>query len=468
MNNEVYLYVPSMPELSGILSRFFHVTDSVTSTDIIITEEKLDFFNNKFIIFISDDKSFTDDNTLVLSPAMPTEILAEAIKTSVRTVNILRSGCGLRNVYKVLDGGDPRVEYFVNKLENILNAAPESILEVDASGAILFHNTKFSHIYDPNSPVIDANIFDIFDEETSAYLKRYMSWELADRNSEFIGRLVKKSGESINIAGHITALQDDNYHFEIIFDDITSKIAKIQKVKKIEEQSIVAGFSRHLSHNVMNALTAAGGFIRQVKAKTDKNDMHTQNLWRIIDEKLLLIEEIVAGYNDYTHATSLMTSDSVELFGFFKDLTMEIAEKRIDRNFSAYLYKFINFYNLTYDFDGGAPFTNRANKMFLKLAVCYIMKDCIRYFGNDSLQCHVSIESGNGDFSVNINMDGVEIPEHIVETMFKPWEHQMLNQSFDYWGIVIALTIMEKHNGKMEILRTDGGLCFKLNFFAPY
>lgn len=468
MKDEVYLSIPNMPELRDILSRSFHIIDSITSTDIIITEEHLDFFNNKFIIFISDDNSYIDDNTLILSPSMPAAVLAEAIKAAVRTINILRGSSGLRNVYKVLDGGDPRVEYFVNKLENILNAAPESILEVDATGAILFHNTKFSHVYDPSSPVIDGNIFEIFDMETSDYLKRYMSWDLADRNSEFIGKLVKKNGASINIAGHITALQDDNYHFEIIFDDITSKIAKIQKVRKIEEQSIVAGFSRHLSHNVMNALTAAGGFIRQVKTKTDKNDLHTQNLWRIIDEKLLLIEEIVAGYNDYTHAASLMTNDSVELFGFFKDLTVEIAEKRIDRNFSAYLYKFINFYNLTYDFGDGTTFTNRANKMFLKLAVCYILKDCIRYFGNDSLGCHVSIVSGSGEFSFNIYMEGVEIPEHIVETMFKPWNHQMLNQSFDYWGIVIALTIMEKHNGKVEIIRTDKGVCFKLIFSSPY
>lgn len=462
MNDKVYLNLPNLPELKDILLSFFHTTDSVTAADIIVSEDRYDFFSNKFIILISTERS-EDINTLTLSPRLPLLVLAEAVKAAVAAACIIRRSEERSSVYKILDGKDPRVEYFINKLENILNAAPESIIEVDAAGTIIFHNTKFSKVYDPETPLIEGNIFDMFDEETSAYLKRYMSWELTDRNSEFIGKLVKKNGLSINIAGHITPIADDNYHFEIIFDDITSKIAKIQKVKKIEEQSIVAGFSRHLSHNVMNALTAAGGFIRQIKAKT-QSDLHTQNLWRIIDEKLSLIEEIVAGYNDYTHAASLMTNDRVELYAFFKELVVEIAEKRIDRNFSAYLYKFTDFYRLTYDFSGGSPFPERANKMFLKLAVCYILKDCIRYFGNDALDCHVSMESGKNGFALLIDIAGVDIQDHIVDTMFRPWDHQMLSQSFDYWGIVIAGTIMEKHNGRVEISKSSAKLRFTMRF----
>lgn len=459
MNDKVYLNLPNLPELRRVLTPLFPIVYAITSADVIITEEAHDFLTDKLVIQISSNPS-ESGKTLQLSSKLPIDTLVEVIKSSILTAHILKNNNNPLNIYSVQT---PRVEYFINKLENILNAAPESILEIDATGAILFHNVKFSQIYDPEQPVIDDNIFDIFDRETSEYLKQYMSWESMERNSEFIGKLVKKNGTTINIAGHITALQDDNYHFEIIFDDITSKIAKIQKIKKIEEQSIVAGFSRHLSHNVMNALTAAGGFIRQIKAKTE-SDLHTQNLWRIIDEKLSLIEEVVTGYNDYTHSTTLMTNDSLELFGFFKTLIVEIAEKRIDRNFSAYLYKFKDFYTLTYDFSNGAPFGCRANKMFLKLAVCYILKDCIRYFGNDKLNCNVFITQIDNGFSVIINILGVDVPDNIVDSMFRPWDHQIFSQSFDYWGIVIAGTIMEKHNGKFKISKTANGLRFALEF----
>lgn len=459
MNDRVYLNLPNLPELRRMLTPLFPIVYSVTSADIVVTEDAHDCLNDKFVIQISAHP-LEDSKSLKLSPSLPTATLAEVVKSSIFTAHLLKNNNSSLSLYNVQP---PRVEYFINKLENMLNAAPESILEIDATGAILFHNVKFSHIYNPEQPVIDENIFDIFDEETSKYLKSYMSWDLTDRNSEFIGKLVKKNGTTINIAGHITALQDDNYHFEIIFDDVTSKIAKIQKIKKIEEQSIVAGFSRHLSHNVMNALTAAGGFIRQIKAKTE-SDLHTQNLWRIIDEKLLLIEEVVAGYNDYTHSASLMANDRVELFAFFKTLITEIAEKRIDRNFSAYLYKFTDFYTLTYDFTNGASFECRANKMFLKLAVCYILKDCIRYFGNDRLNCSVAVTNVEKEFSVIINILGVDVPDNIVNTMFRPWDHQMFSQSFDYWGIVIAGTIMEKHNGRFKISKTDGALRFVLEF----
>ena len=88
----------------------------------------------------------------------------------------------------------------------------------------------------------------------------------------------------------------------------------------------------------MNALTAAGGFIRQIKAKTE-SDAHIHNLWKIVDNKLLLIEEIISGYNDYTHAISFKLTENVDINEFMSQLVISLAEKNVDRNFTVYLYK---------------------------------------------------------------------------------------------------------------------------------
>ena len=466
MKDRIYLDLPTMPKLKKELSKIFDICSLADDADVVIAERSDNYIHNSLLICISSDNAEKVEDVVYLSDKLRITQLIQSIKISISTYSVLKYKDRTSNrATGNTSEHDATVEYFISRLENILNSAPESIIEVDVTGAILFHNVKFSQIYDPDCSIIEGNIFDIFDAETSAELKKYMSWELTDKNTEFIGKLVKKNGLIINIIGHITALAGDNYHFEIIFDDITSKIAKLQKMKKIEEQSIVAGFARHLSHNVMNALTAAGGFIRQIKAKTE-NNLHTQNVWRIIDEKLSLIEEVVAAYNDFTHATSLITNEKVELYNFFKTLMTDIKEKRLDRNFSAYLYKFTDFYNMECDFSKGKVFESRANKMFLKLAVCYILKDCIRYFGGNILDCSIKLENINDEFLVIISIKNVDVSDNILSTMFRPWDHQMLTQSFDYWGIVIAGTIMEKHNGKAEINKQDNDLNFILKFFT--
>ena len=237
-------------------------------------------------------------------------------------------------------------------------------------------------------------------------------------------------------------------------------------MRKIEEQSIVAGFSRHLSHNVMNALTAAGGFIRQIKLKTE-SDAHIQNLWKIVDNKLSLIEEIIAGYNDYTHAISFKITENVDLYEFLSELIVSLSEKNIDRNFTAYLHKFVDSYNAEYDITHGRSFHILANKMFLKLAVCYILKDNIRYFSSClPLKYRFELKANTEVLTLIIDLYGVEAPDYIIDSMFSPWKHTMLSQSFDYWGIVIAGTIVERHHGKSKVERIENGLRFSFEFKA--
>ena len=106
--------------------------------------------------------------------------------------------------------------------------------------------------------------------------------------------------------------------------------------------------------------------------------------------------------------------------------------------------------------------------MFLKLAVCYILKDNIRYFSNcQSLHFKITLSTTSDFFTINIDLEGVEAPDYIIESMFSPWKHTMLSQSFDYWGIVIAGTIVERHHGKSKVERIENGLRFTFEFKAP-
>jgi K+-sensing histidine kinase KdpD len=229
------------------------------------------------------------------------------------------------------------------------------------------------------------------------------------------------------------------------------------------ETTIVAGFARHFSHNVLNALLSAGGFLRQIKAQTDKSE-HTYTLWRVVEEKLRFIEELVNGYNDYNHVTSLKMTDDADVATYFHDLVIAISEKTFDKAFSAYLSYQVNNYELSHQLECNSGHVRRANPFFLKLAFCYILKDTIRYLSTDTsfINFRVKTRSQGGRFILELLVENTHIPPEIMDTMFKPWNHQMFAQSFDYWGVVIAQTIITKHGGKMSAENTKADLLYTI------
>ena len=460
---KIFLNLPKLKDLEKLLSETFPLSDSLTGADIIITEGELDFINGKLVISLSDKKR-DSRNTVYISAHLSTEAIYRAIRASVDTYSITSEPVPLTPIYHVLKDSDPKVSYLVKKLESILNAAAESIVEIDYDGSILFHNKKFAEIYEAADSIIEGNIYSIFDTEAADAIRKAIASVTSEEPVDFSGHMKKRSGVMMSVEGHISALQGDASLYEIIFEDVTDKLRREQEAKKVEERAIIAGFSRHLSHNVMNALTAAGGFIRKVRAQTE-NSLHMQNLWHIINDKLMLIEEIVAGYNDYTHAISLRKTEKIDMAAFFEELVTAISLKQVDRNFTAYLYKFTDNYTLSCDFSKAIPFETEGSRMFLKLALCYILKDNIRYFsGNLPLEYEIKAETRDNNFILSILVKNVEVPEQIIETMLKPWDHQMLSQSFDYWGVMIAAAVMENHNGKVSVHGEGSRLRFDMVF----
>ena len=459
----VYVNLPHYEGVAKELNDNFKLC-SKNEAHAIVTEFPDEYSPSCFVIIVKDKNPH--NGSYFIDSSNDINFIKTAVHASLDTF-FMTKVAGKYSQYIEKEGGLQRIGYFMNKMEHILNASPESIVEIDLTGNIFFYNRKFAKVYQDGEFLIEENIFKIFDENTAIEVKRCMGAALQGSDSNFSGKLINKKGESISIAGHVIALSDDSYNFEIIFDDITTKITKILQMRKIEEQSIVAGFSRHLSHNVMNALTAAGGFIRQIKAKTE-SDAHIHNLWKIVDNKLLLIEEIISGYNDYTHAISFKLTENVDINEFMSQLVISLAEKNVDRNFTVYLYKITDRYELEYDLSESRPFHILGNKMFLKLAVCYILKDNIRYFSNcQPLHFKIKLSANNDFFTLFIDLEGVEAPDYIIESMFSPWKHTMLSQSFDYSGIVIAGPIVERHHGKSKVERIENGLRFTFEFKAP-
>ncbi len=223
-------------------------------------------------------------------------------------------------------------------------------------------------------------------------------------------------------------------------------------------------FSRHLSHNILNALTVAAGFFRKIRQETQLNDSQGHK-WNIIEQKFKLIEEIVTGYNDYTNAISMQMEEVMELTGFISHLAKELKSKTFSKNFSAFLYNFLEQYNLEIDLRSDKQYTIDGSPVFLKMALCYIIKDSIRYFDEFiPLSFNLVTEDFNNKLRVSLVVMDVDVPSAILDTMLQPWNHQVLSQSFDYWGIVIANVIIEKTRRQNELVKQPEGLAYIIEF----
>ncbi len=458
----LFIDTPSKPDISSSIALKYKVSNNLIDANIVISENEIKLPADILYINISNKRQA--DNIPFIDMSLPIETIMLLIEgmsiTYMNTMKICRivANPQLKNSDALLLADK------LNRYENIINNIGFSVLYISKTGDILYSNKHFNDLRRDGEEGLIKNFFDMLDQKLITTLRSFIENSADMKLRDFVGSILLDNDVTLMIEGKIVSFKEDKGHYEIVFDSMIDRVKSSENIRKLEEQNLVSGFSRHISHNIMNALTAAGGFIRQVKSRTD-SDPYMSNMWKIIESKLQLIEEVVLSYSDYTHSLSFKLNNEVNLSTFYKELVTMIAEKHIDQDFSAQLYRFTDMYDMAYDFTASDNYMILGNVQFLKLSLCYIIKDNIRFFLDDiPLSFHVKSSVINNRFSLTILVEGVEIADQVLSTILEPWDHSIHMQSFDYWGIVIAKQVIERHMGQLEICKTDKGIEILLLF----
>jgi PAS domain S-box-containing protein len=466
-------------ELDKLLDECFSFTNNINDADVIITDNADMIKEARLNIIITSD---IPENNVSISPDLDPTSMLEAVKLSVKTYSISpridkismlqeqnallsEANKGLVELYNLIDNKNHQIEFLKNKLENIINSAGESIVEIDVNSKVTYANKKFEDTTGYGQQIWSEMSFtELLHPDYRAEYIKTLNVVSREKTSNIQSKLKIANGAYITINAYLTMINNGETHFEIIFEDISKKLLLEQHMKKLEEKAIVAGFSRHLSHNILNALTVAAGFLRKIKQEVCINDS-LEHKWGIVEQKCRLIEEIVTGYNDYTNAISMQPEEEFDMAEYLHTLLSELSDKTFSKNFSAFLYNFLDLYELNVELGFDGKYMCSGSTMFLKMALCYIMKDSIRYF-DEFAPINMKITTCNiGDrMEVMLHVADVEVPDAILDTMLQPWNHQVLSQSFDYWGIVIANVIIEKHGGTMTLRKESDGLSYIIEF----
>ena len=458
----LFIDTPSKPDISSRVALKYKVSNNLIDVNIVISENEIKLPDDMLYINISNKQK--TDNTLFIDISLDIDTILLMIDSMIMSYLSTMEMCRKLANPELNSSDALLLSSKLNKYENIINNICFSVLCINRTGDILYSNRHFNDLRRDGSQGLIKNFFTMVDQRLTATLRAFIESGSFMKMKDFVGSIILNNDITLVIEGKIVSFKDDGDHYEIVFDSMIDKVRSSENIRKLEEQALVSGFSRHISHNIMNALTAAGGFIRQVKSRTD-TDPYMSNMWKIIESKLQLIEEVVLSYSDYTHSLSFKLNNEVNLSSFYKELVTTIADKKIDKDFSAQLYRFADMYDMTYDFTASDNYTIMGNVQFLKLSLCYIIKDNIRFFSDDvPLSFHVRSDIINNRFSLTISVLGVEIADQVLSTILEPWDHSIHIQSFDYWGIVIAKQVIERHMGQLEISRTDNGIEILLLF----
>lgn len=458
----LFIDTPSKPDISSRLALKYKVSNNLIDANIVISENEIKLPDDMLYINISNKRKA--DDILFIDISLPLDTIILLIDGMVMSYSRTMEMCRKLVNSDLNSSSALLLSSKLAKYENLINNISFSVLCINRAGDILYSNKHFNDLRIDGTESLIKNFFDMLDPKLTTTLRSFIESSSFIKTKDFVGNIVLDNDVTLVIEGKVVSFKEDSDHYEIVFDSMIDKVRSSENIRKLEEQALVSGFSRHISHNIMNALTAAGGFIRQVKSRTD-TDPYMSNMWKIIESKLQLIEEVVLSYSDYTHSLSFKLNNEVNLSKFYKELVTTIADKKIDKDFSAQLYRFTDMYDMTYDFTASDNYKIMGNLQFLKLSLCYIIKDNIRFFSDDvPLSFHVTSSVINNRFSLTILVVGVDIADQVLSTILEPWDHSIHIQSFDYWGIVIAKQVIERHLGQLEISKTDNGIEILLLF----
>lgn len=350
--------------------------------------------------------------------------------------------------------------------EEIFDKAGDGIMKLDLDGTIIMANLMAGRILGDETPR-GKRLQDYLSEDHRQKAESLLSSLATGRVTLEEIELELPGHEGVRTANlRAVPLKKNGVveELEVLMTDITERIHQQKVVKKLEERAIIAGLSRHLSHVLLNALTSAGGYLKKLIRKAPSGK-EPSRYYEIIDREMEKMEEVVRGYQDYVDIMKLRPSSLLKInvfLGAFIKLVEQGGDKDIDRILRP-IRPACRFDEITIAPEDA---TVSIDPYFLNIGLAYLIKGIIHYAaGPAGTEVTLAFRSAVSDREVTVSLVtlGTITPPETIAGMYSPWDHQMLHQSFDDWGITISHAVAEKHGGKLEILDRPDGTCYTVH-----
>jgi len=322
-----------------------------------------------------------------------------------------------------------------NNLKSIFDAMNDMVFILDTTGCVLYVNPVVcEQMKYPNDEIIGMNILELHAPQNLDRVADFVNDMLSGKTSFFIGHLMKKDGEQINVETKIAkGSWDDKDALIAVSRDMTD-FMKVQKDKQIAqaESQAKSEFLANISHDLRTPLNGILGYT-QILVKDKYLDKKYQEQIQVIHKSgehlLLLINDILDLSKIDAGKMQLQVADF-----YFNDFLQRIVDicqvlarkKRIRLKFSA---------------SQDCPVCVKGDEKRLRQVLLNLINNAIK-FTNDG---QVSFEVLRVDNLIRfvVKDTGIGIPKDKLEFIFEPF-HQLENQAFQSEGTGLGLAISRR------------------------
>ncbi len=238
------------------------------------------------------------------------------------------------------------------------------------------------------------------------------------------------------------------------FTDVTHRRA-------LEELQILAGIAKYMAHTVRNAIVPIGGYVRLISRECSNE--RTARYFAMVEDALGDLEEAVDEYTDFIRVKGEGVCESLDLVEVILQLP-ELLESEEANKIGLSKYK--GCMPLDFQLSPGTFLTLGNRELFIK-GLLYFVKGGLqvcREFRTPGGRFLIHSHVEDGTLVLMGRLEGIEVPESILLTMFQPWAHATQEPAFHHWSVAIFNEVVRKHGGRLMVRREGGSTLFHASF----
>jgi PAS domain S-box-containing protein len=338
--------------------------------------------------------------------------------------------------------------------EQLFDNAADGLVKTDAAGRILLANHQAQVLCGASLDELrERNVASLLPPvERAAFLRGLLA--VATRHEPSFRcetELRPPTGQRVTAEFRVTPLMlgGADPTLEIHIENVTQRRREEDLLRKLEERAIVAGMSRHLSHVLLNSLTSAGGFVAAIARETGLSPRGSDAVGIVLQE-IRRMEEVVRGYQDYVETTKAHPAEAGDLRELLRAAIAAAPAPAGDEP------------ALTVGELPGEPAPVVADRRIFLLGMGYLFRGIRRaHRGAAAPGLELRARREGDELALEILVPGARVAGEIIETMERPWRHQVLHQTFDSWDLAIAKTMFERHGGQFSVAAQAAGVAYR-------
>jgi two-component system phosphate regulon sensor histidine kinase PhoR len=286
----------------------------------------------------------------------------------------------------------------------LLQTLPHGVEEIDSNGVIVFANEARHRMLglDPDE-LVGRSIFDVVEESEREALRDYMAMLVRDRPppSPWEGREVTKSGAVIDI--HVAWAYKLGPQEQV--EGFTSVVTDVTELKRME--NVRRDFVANASHELRTPVTLIRGFAETLLSH-DLPEPERRKSLEILDRHARRLATIV---KDLLALSRLESTEAVlELAPV--DVS-EVADALVDDLRSTFEEK-----KVAVSMRGKRPAMAWSDARALEQILTNLVANAVQYTRSGG-RIEIRIENGSDCVTVEVEDDGIGIPEHDLARVFE-------------------------------------------------